>query len=59
MRQDWGLTNLHPLVGGASTGLSALQFGLDSFFGGSSAAGGFLLSPNKPNNNSVQSAYSK
>ncbi len=53
-----GLTNWSPLYSGAGAGLTTLQFGTDSLFSGS-ASGGFLLYPNKPNNNAMQSVYRK
>lgn len=52
-----GITNLDKLTSGASFGASALQFGSMNFLG--SANGGFLLYPNKSNNNQMQSVYSK
>ena len=47
------------LYSGAGTGLTSLQFGVNSFSGQSSAGGGFLLYPNKSNTNMMQSVYSK
>ena len=52
-----GLTNataLVPFMGGVTSGSQALFGGSDS-----SAAGGFLLYPNKPNNNQIQTVYRK
>lgn len=47
------------LYSGASSGLTALQFGTENFFGEASANGGFLLYPNKANLNMMRSVYQK
>jgi RHS repeat-associated protein len=54
-----GLVDTLRLTTGAGAGLTALQFGSTSIFGGQPAGGGFLLYPNKSNTNMMQSVYRK
>lgn len=46
-------------VGNAGGAGDSMPQGPQSSFGGGAAAGGFLLYPNKPNTNQMQSVYSK
>jgi hypothetical protein len=51
---QWDYSNISGIAAGS---FSAGAGGYD--FGGAAAAGGYLLYPNKPNNNAMQSVYSK